>query len=275
MIKSSIRAGHIDNLGIITYNYLEGTPQGSILSPLLCNIFLDQFDRFLEELKNKYEIRTAPKKSKEHNKLSNLIRKLRKEGISSSDPAFSSALRDLLRTHSVSENNIKLSYIRYADDFIVGIQGSKNLCERIYEEIDQFFLDLGLKLNKDKTLITDLHEKEVNFLGFHFRNLSRYKKKFTYRTDPDSGRMIKMRSRTRLAIGMDYNKVLRRLVEKGFVRYGIRPGSHGERIPVGTFKGNLVNLDHPDILSYYSSIMRGLYNYYNVVNNMARLMNIL
>ena len=33
------------------------------------------------------------------------------------------------------------------------------------------------------------------------------------------------------------------------------------------YKGNLINLDHPDILMYYNSVLRGLQNYYAIAKN--------
>jgi retron-type reverse transcriptase len=49
LIKSALKAGYIE-MGKITNNLLEGTPQGSVLSPLLCNIYLNEFDQFMDQI---------------------------------------------------------------------------------------------------------------------------------------------------------------------------------------------------------------------------------
>jgi len=43
LIQSSLAAGHIQ-MGGIRKKSLLGTPQGSILSPLLCNIYMHELD---------------------------------------------------------------------------------------------------------------------------------------------------------------------------------------------------------------------------------------
>lgn len=63
LIKSFLQAGYVNNLGNLAYNYLEGVLQSSILSPLLCNIYLNELDKFIETIKLKYEINS---KSKEY-----------------------------------------------------------------------------------------------------------------------------------------------------------------------------------------------------------------
>lgn len=49
LIKSGLKAGYI-KMGDIVVNESQGTPQGSVVSPLLCNIFLHEFDMFVDEL---------------------------------------------------------------------------------------------------------------------------------------------------------------------------------------------------------------------------------
>lgn len=54
LIRSSLKAGFIE-FGELHNNLSAGTPQGSILSPLLCNIYLHKLDEYIEELKKEYQ----------------------------------------------------------------------------------------------------------------------------------------------------------------------------------------------------------------------------
>lgn len=49
LIKSGLKAGYI-KMGDIVVNESQGTPQGSVVSPLLCNVFLHELDTFVDNL---------------------------------------------------------------------------------------------------------------------------------------------------------------------------------------------------------------------------------
>ena len=66
---------------------------------------------------------------------------------------------------------------------------------------------------------------------------------------------------------MDTEKVLRKLSATGFIKKKTSHQFHKKKVYSGTFRGNLINLDHADILMYYNSVIRGIYNYYNFVGN--------
>ena len=70
LIKSGLKAGFIE-FGELHKNLATGTPQGSILSPLLCNVFLHQLDEFVEKLKLEYQKGTKRQRSVESTKLQN------------------------------------------------------------------------------------------------------------------------------------------------------------------------------------------------------------
>jgi len=70
LIFSGLKAGYVE-FGKLHEASDVGTPQGSILSPLLCNIYLHQLDEYIEILKKKYEIGTKRRLTKEYMSLQN------------------------------------------------------------------------------------------------------------------------------------------------------------------------------------------------------------
>jgi hypothetical protein len=82
-----------------------------------------------------------------------------------------------------------------------------------------------------------------------------------------NGKSILRRKKVRPSIEMDTLKVLKKLEINGFIRKRVSHSKHNELNYRGTFRGNLINLDHPDILKYYNSVLRGIQNYYNFSRN--------
>jgi len=135
-----LKAGHIDR-GLFTASS-EGVPQGGVLSPLLSNIMLHEFDMWLEA---RY-----------------LNKKARKDRW-----AWNFGIQ-LGRPIAVRENRQwkpAVAYCRYADDFVVIVKGTKAHAEAIREECRLFLEgDLKLTLNMAKTHITHVNDGFV-FLG--------------------------------------------------------------------------------------------------------------
>ncbi len=106
----------------------EGTPQGGIVSPLLANIYLHEIDKWMDE---HYTGLNYNEKNR---------RRRRKEGN-----AF---------------------YVRYADDFVIAWNGTKENAQKLKAELSAFLgADLGLQLSDEKTHITHITEG-FDFLGF-------------------------------------------------------------------------------------------------------------
>ena len=69
----------------------------------------------------------------------------------------------------MDENFKRIQYVRYADDFIIGIIGSKADAEKVKQEIGQFIKsELNLELSDEKTLVTKSTDR-AKFLGFDIR----------------------------------------------------------------------------------------------------------
>ncbi len=135
-----IKAGHIDK-GLFRAAS-EGVPQGGVISPILSNIMLNEFDQWLEA--------------------KHLSKKARKDRWYWND----SIKRQ--RPIALGENRQWLpavAYCRYADDFVITVKGNKAQAEAIREECRVVLEDtLKLTLNMDKTHITHVNDGFI-FLG--------------------------------------------------------------------------------------------------------------
>ena len=168
--------------------------------------------------------------------------------------------------------------MRYADDFIIGIEGSYSMAEKVLQEVKSFVEEnLKLKLNPEKTGITAFSEKPFKFLGFVIMapKIKGIEKPLETIGSKKIKRIIKRRKKIRIRFSLDYDNIIKRLQNNGFIRKRISPKDHRSLIFRGKFKGNLIHLDHADILNYYNTVMRGLYQYYSFVWNMNTLALIL
>lgn len=142
-----------------------GTPQGTVCSPILANIVLNVFDQYMVEYRNNFNIG----KYKKHNPKYSALQELRKKALKNKD--YKLAIHYLVEMRKITsydpmDSSFKrLLYIRYADDFVILTSSTYKECVDIKMNITKFLKDnLGLELNKDKTIITST-KKHFNFLG--------------------------------------------------------------------------------------------------------------
>lgn len=276
LLKSALKAGYIE-FGQLHENLEVGTPQGSVLSPLLCNIFLHELDMFIIKLKEEYEVGKNRKRNKEYESIANRLKYMRKQKIDVKKP---SEYRDLKKallgipSRRFDETFIRIHYVRYADDFIIGVEGSMQITKEILKRVTNFIEgQLSLKLNESKTGITNFTKEPITFLGYKIMgpNIEGIAKAVEQIKAVNSDRIISRRKKIRIRIAMDYAKVLNKLLKEGYIRFRNSTTNHLTLTHRGTFQGSLINLEHADIINYYSSKIRGLYNYYNFVSNMSQL----
>ncbi|MCA1604103.1 MAG: group II intron reverse transcriptase/maturase [Actinobacteria bacterium] len=138
LVKAFLKAGILTEEATLTETS-AGTPQGSILSPLLSNVALSVLDEHIAQGPG------GPRASPYERA------KRRRQGLP----------------------NYRL--VRYADDWCLAVSGTKAHADALKEEITGVLSTMGLRLSPDKTLITHIDEG-LDFLGWR---IQRHRKRGT------------------------------------------------------------------------------------------------
>jgi RNA-directed DNA polymerase len=133
LVKAFLKAGVLSELGENRDTH-TGTPQGGILSPLIFNVAMQVLD---EHLHGPWENGGAMATTSQR------VRRRRK-----GQPTW--------RT------------VRYADDFVVLVHGTRNDVEDLREEIAHVLAGLGLRLSPAKTQVVHMSQS-FDFLGFRIQ----------------------------------------------------------------------------------------------------------
>jgi hypothetical protein len=92
----------------------------------------------------------------------------------------------------ISDKGYRIYYVRYADDFLIGVNGNKEKAEEVREIIKDFLEEkLRLKLNMNKTHITSSTKSRARFLGATIRALTSITNDTSIRKIAKTGRNIR------------------------------------------------------------------------------------
>jgi group II intron reverse transcriptase/maturase len=262
-----LKAGYMDMKNGERGDSLAGTPQGGIVSPILANIYLDKLDKFVDGLRSELDKGKHRKHNNAYKRLQDQRLYLAKKGETKS-ARFERLGKEMRKLPSMDVNDpnfVRVKYVRYADDWVVGVIGSKDLANQIKERIGTFLKEeLKLTLSQEKTTVTNAREEEAKFLGYRIK-VGTVKSQKQAKVKNGSGREVKKRTTgMQVVLKAPIDELVKRLHEKGFCDKRGNP----------THKPPWKLLDEDQIVLLYSSINRGILGYYRPADNKARLQRI-
>jgi len=273
LIRKFLNAGYIEDWQY--FKSYDGTPQGGIISPILANIYLDQLDKYMEEYTSKFDkgvrkevsklyrhyqrkkgrAKVALKKAKTAEERNEALRLVK---------MYDSLMMVTPAKNEGDTNYKRLKYVRYADDFLCGVIGSREDAIKIKADIKEYLESkLRLELSEEKTLVT-YSNNPAKFLGFEIRN-----RKCAETRRDTLGRKKRSRNKT-VEIRIPKDTVKKKLLDYDVVEI---KKHNGKEIWKPKARPELNFNDDLEILQRYNSEIRGFYNYFGIGVNCAKQMN--
>ena len=264
LIWKFLKAGYMENWKFnATYS---GTPQGGIISPIFANIYLHELDKLVYKLSEDFN---SPRKklcTTDYNRIRSRITRINPkiENATGEERKMLIAQKKELQKQLVtipckSQTDKKLKYVRYADDFLIGINGSKDDCLKIKRELSKFISKtLKMELSEEKTLITH-SSQSARFLGYDVsvRRSSKIKKSGNHKQRT-------LNQIVELKIPLN-DKIMKFL----FLNEIVKQDRDGNIYP--NVRKTLLRCSDLEIVSAYNAELRGICNYYTMASNFCDL----
>lgn len=154
-----LKAGYMEQWRY--HNTFSGVPQGSGISPILANIYLDELDTYMEEYRTNYKVGDSQERklTREYTCYGGKISRLQKANrkvwnqLSAEEKKTRAKVVHSMQTQKLRmptyplwDTSYKsLQYVRYADDFLIGVIGSREDAEKLKADLS-VFLKEKLKL---------------------------------------------------------------------------------------------------------------------------------
>jgi group II intron reverse transcriptase/maturase len=282
LIRKLLKVGYVDihNLADRQEYNVEGIPQGSLISPIFCNIFLHELDEYIvQELLPMYNRGKSRRKDPVYSKRYTLNDK--DKSILEVYPQLKKALlrvkhnefvtgQKFLASDSLDSNFRRLHYVRYADDFLIGFTGPRKEALEIQETIIDKLSTLGLQINQEKSQVYHSNDRGIKYLGVYLRYFKHNivkRRKDGGNTDNVTNQVVHLQAQAVNTVHFraPIDKILQRLVDRGLAKFR-KDGSVR-----GTAYIKYSMLEDHMIVSRFSSVIRGLLNYYSCINQRSDL----
>ncbi|PRT54178.1 Putative COX1/OXI3 intron 1 protein [Wickerhamiella sorbophila] len=215
-----------------------------------------------DEYIDKFNCGTVRKIDLKYSKLSQLIRRAK---LFSERIKLSKLRAKTTNLHLKNDLDFKrLKYVRYGDDILLGVIGSKQDCIIIQDSLSKFIETLNLNINKDKTFIKCASKKLARFLGYDIKITLRHK--YLIVNKHYSIRTIRGLNNTRLIINALIRYILNNLVDHGYAR-----SCKNGRFAQLTGLGRLMHEEIHVIINHYLMVGRGILSYYRLATNYNKL----
>jgi len=255
LVRGMLEAGYLEEW--TRHETLSGTPQGGVISPLLANIYLHKLDEFVEDvLQPQYTRGKTRRFNPAYNRHTKAMVKAKEDEDAETWHRLKIEQRSIPVGMIRDEKFRRLTFVRYADDFILAFMGPKAEAEDIKGKIKDFLREtLKLELSEEKTLISHAESEPARFLGYDISVMK------------DNGKMVA----TSNTLGTFRKRSINGLIKLS-VPWEKIDGHRRNYMIDGKVRKRMDQMANEDfsIVAWYGIVFRGVAQYYSMAHDRAQ-----